>query len=59
MLRGSVKNPMSNEELVAKFKGNAALAKAPLEPEQIDRLCDLLLNLETVEDMALISAELA
>lgn len=46
ILRGSVLNPMSIDELVAKFKGNAALAKHPIQ--RVDDLAQACMHLEDV-----------
>lgn len=49
-VRGSVSSPLTLEQLVVKFRGNAALAKCPIA--DIDGLADALLHLEDVADVA-------
>ena len=49
LLRGSVLNPMSMEELIEKFKHNASLAKHPVK--DVDGLVETLAHLEDVVDV--------
>lgn len=51
--RGHYKNPMSDQEIEAKFRG---LARDLLSPTQIDTLLEHLWNLEQVEDIAQVIA---
>lgn len=51
-LRGSIENPLSTEELIAKFKDCARYAKKPLSAEKMDRLINSILNLEKVKNMS-------
>ena len=51
VLRGSIGNPMSTEELIIKFKDCAHYAKKLLSARNIDKLIDEILNLEKVKDI--------
>jgi 2-methylcitrate dehydratase PrpD len=51
VLKGSIGNPLSNYELIAKFKNCARYSKKPLSAEKVDRLIDRILNLEKVKDI--------
>ena len=48
-IRGAVCAPLSLEQLIVKFKGNAEFAKHPIE--DVDGLCEALLHLEDVADI--------
>jgi 2-methylcitrate dehydratase PrpD len=50
-LKGSIANPMSIEELVAKFKDCAQYSKKPLSTGTVDKLINNILNLEKVKDI--------
>jgi 2-methylcitrate dehydratase PrpD len=51
ILRGSLQNPLSIDELIAKFEDCARYSRKPLSPEDIKRLIDMILNLEKVENI--------
>ena len=51
VLRGSIENPLSMEELIAKFKDCAGYARKPLSTSDIDRLINSILDLEKVKDI--------
>jgi 2-methylcitrate dehydratase PrpD len=53
--RGGPEHPLAVDELVAKFRANAARA---LPRAQVDTLCERLLALERVEDVAVAAATL-
>jgi 2-methylcitrate dehydratase len=53
--RGHYRNPMSVDELVAKYRG---MASTVLAPAQVDRSVDLLLRLEQVPDIREVMAAL-
>lgn len=55
-VRGAVQAPLTLEQLAMKFKGNATLAKHPIE--DIEGLANVLLNLEEVADAKQITAYL-
>ncbi len=48
---GSVKRPMSMDQMVSKFKRCAGYCRKKLSDTEIDRLADMLLNMEKVSDM--------
>ena len=52
ILRGSIQNPLSTEELIAKFKDCAGYARKPLSASAVDRLIDRILNLEKVKNIS-------
>ncbi|MBN2062041.1 MAG: MmgE/PrpD family protein [Deltaproteobacteria bacterium] len=52
VLRGSILNPLSMEDLTAKFRDCARYSRKPLSEMDIDRLIDRILELEKVKDMA-------
>ena len=54
ILRGNVLNPMSTEEIIAKFKSNATLSKYPLKKETIDALVSSIFELEDIDDVSAI-----
>ena len=49
--RGAVQDPVSLEQLINKFKGNAKFSKFPMAPEAVDELAAKLLNLEKVQNI--------
>ena len=53
---GHPNNPLSEADVIAKFKDCMQYAKAPIPGQQVDRLIDRLLHLEAVEDIADISS---
>lgn len=57
--KGSPDNPMSDDELLEKFKSCAAWSVNPLPREAVARVQELILNLEEVKDMGLIPKSLA
>lgn len=48
---GHPSHPISEAELLEKFQSCARHAANPLSPESVNKLADLILNLETVSDM--------
>jgi 2-methylcitrate dehydratase PrpD len=56
VLRGSVQNPLSTEELVKKFKDCTRYARKPLSASTVDKVIDSILNLEKVKDIKEITA---
>jgi len=48
---GHPKNPMSDEEIIAKFKDCARYAKKVLSEEKVDQLVEKILNLENVKNI--------
>jgi 2-methylcitrate dehydratase PrpD len=52
---GHPNNPMSDADVISKFKDCLQYAKQPIPTEQIDQLVERLLNLEAVEDISEIS----
>jgi 2-methylcitrate dehydratase PrpD len=52
---GNPKNPMSDEELIAKFKECARYSKKPMDESKVDLLVSKILELENVENMNEIS----
>ena len=52
VLRGSIQNPLSTDELISKFKDCARYARKPMSASNIDRLIDNILNLEKVKEMS-------
>ncbi len=48
---GSPDNPMSQDEVVAKFKNCAAFSKKPLSAGDLNTIVDMCLNLEKVDDI--------
>jgi 2-methylcitrate dehydratase PrpD len=59
ILRGSIENPLSTDELIAKFKDCARYAKRPLAAANVNRLINEILNLEKVDDMSQIMSLLS
>lgn len=51
VLYGHPKNPMSDADIVAKFKDCARYAKKTLSEEKINYLVEKILKLETVKNM--------
>jgi 2-methylcitrate dehydratase PrpD len=58
-LRGSLQNPLSVEELIAKFKDCARYSRKRLSDSDVDQLIKSILNLEKVEDIREITKILA
>lgn len=56
---GNPKNPMSDEELIKKFKDCARYSKKPLDDKKVTRLLNKILELEKVDNMQEISEILA
>jgi len=52
VLRGCIKNPLSVEELTAKFKDCARYARKPLSAGKVDYLVESILNLEKVKNIS-------
>lgn len=52
VLKGSIQNPLSTEELVTKFKDCARYSRKPLSAGATDKLIDRILNLEKVKDIS-------
>jgi 2-methylcitrate dehydratase PrpD len=52
VLRGSIQNPLSTDELVSKFKDCARYAKIPMSASTIDRIINNILNLEKIKDIS-------
>jgi 2-methylcitrate dehydratase PrpD len=52
VLRGSIENPLSTEELITKFKDCARYARKPLATDKMDKLIDSILNLEKISNMS-------
>lgn len=48
---GGLVNPMSEEDLVGKFKDCCSHSRKPMTEEQINKLIDMCLNLEKLEDV--------
>lgn len=59
VLRGSIHNPLSTEELIAKFKDCAGFSKKPLSASNLDRLVNSILELEKVKDISEITSILS
>jgi 2-methylcitrate dehydratase PrpD len=53
---GGSENPLSNEDVVAKFKDCAQYARNPIPPDNADRLIEGIFKLEEVKDMKEITA---
>ena len=53
---GHPNNPMSEEDVIAKFKDCLQYARHPIPEQQIDRLIDSLLRLDVVQDVREASA---
>ena len=49
---GHPQNPISEEDLIAKFRTNAAYAARPMDEATIDRTIDVVLHLDDVEDVS-------
>ena len=49
---GHPRNPISTEDLIAKFRDCANYSAKPLSKEKVDRAIDLVLNLEQVKDIS-------
>jgi 2-methylcitrate dehydratase PrpD len=48
---GHPNNPMSDADVINKFKDCLQYAKQPISTEQVDQLVEMLLNLDAVEDI--------
>ena len=53
---GHPDSPMSDEDVIAKFKDCLQYARHPLPEHQVDRLIDMLLHLDAVQDVSDASA---
>jgi 2-methylcitrate dehydratase PrpD len=51
VLRGSLHNPLSTEELMTKFKDCARYSKKPLSERDIDMLINIIFNLENIDNI--------
>lgn len=49
---GCVERPMSDEDFISKFKDCCSYSRKKLSGEQVDRLLELVMNLENVEDLS-------
>ena len=56
VLKGSLKNPLSREELISKFRDCARYSKKPLSAGKVERLISGILDLEKIEDIGEITA---
>lgn len=54
--RGHTANPMTEKELIGKFRNCAEYGKVRIPKVSLDRTIDIILNLENVEDVASIPA---
>jgi 2-methylcitrate dehydratase PrpD len=52
---GHPNHPMSDADVISKFKDCLQYAKQPIPTQQVDQLVETLLNLEAVEDISEIS----
>lgn len=48
---GSLENPLKDEDLIGKFKNCCKHAAKPMSEETVNKLVDLCMNLEKVEDV--------
>lgn len=48
---GSPKNPMDLDGVITKFKNNAKYAKKPLTDAEMDRIVEICMDLENIEDI--------
>ena len=51
VLKGSLDDPITNEELVEKFKDCASHSVKPIKKQNIDKAAELILNIDTVDDI--------
>lgn len=51
VLRGSIHNPLSTEDLISKFKDCACYSKKPLSESDIDMLINSVFNLENIDNI--------
>ena len=51
VLKGSLDDPMTNEELIEKFKDCASHSVKPIKKQNMDKAAELILNLDTVDDI--------
>ena len=51
VLKGSLGNPLTDEELLNKFKDCASHSVTPIKKPNIDRAAELILNMEKVDDI--------
>jgi 2-methylcitrate dehydratase PrpD len=51
VLKGSLDDPITNEELVEKFKDCASHSVKPIKKLNIDKAAELILNIDTVDDI--------
>ncbi len=49
---GCVERPMTDEDFISKFKDCCSYSRKKLSGEQVDRLLELVMNLENVEDLS-------
>jgi 2-methylcitrate dehydratase PrpD len=54
-LRGSIGNPLSVEEIAAKFRDCARYARKPLSADKVEYLIESILNLEKIKDISKIT----
>ena len=59
VLRGSLQNPLTTEELIVKFKDCARYSKKPLSSSKIDELIAIILRLEEAGDIREMTSILA
>jgi 2-methylcitrate dehydratase PrpD len=52
VLKGSLANPMTNEELIEKFKDCASHSVKPIKKQNIDKAAELIFNIDKVDDIA-------
>jgi len=52
VLRGSIQNPLSTDELVNKFKDCSRYAKKPMSASTVDRIINNILDLEKIKDIS-------
>jgi 2-methylcitrate dehydratase PrpD len=51
VIYGSPQNPLSRDDVIAKFKDCASYARKPLPADKLDKLIEIILELEKVKDM--------
>ena len=51
VLKGSLDDPITNEELAEKFKDCASHSVKPIKKQKIDKAAELILNIDTVDDI--------
>jgi len=51
VLKGSLDDPITNEELAEKFKDCASHSVKPIKKQNIDKAAELILNIDTVDDI--------